>query len=209
MKRHTPLWLRPFLGLLETTTAMAKPAPTITRLQGSAFAKVLVLAPLPTAVEYQRNLAWCDIRAELFFQYLFQTEQIQPNQFLIAPAVFFGDRPRVAETALGHYLIKQTNEEACQIRLIVCIGLEPFKIYFSRTKAPAASMLCGRLLRDLTETPGKTVLVTPSLDPWLAHGVPQKAYSDRREFYAAERAYRRLTEQITQLRLANRIAQYV
>lgn len=155
----TKSWLDPYLRILRTGTY------EIRRLQGSLTANVLMIAPPPTEVEREFDLAWCSAAAANFFDMMRAEVPLTPNEFLIMPASFRLQTTknfRTADANLGREILAAAAKSS-QITGFVCVGSEAFKAYFGFGKKPSMDMLVGTVLR-VSQTGYKPLLVFPDMD---------------------------------------------
>lgn len=148
----------------------------ITRLQGSLNASICLIAPQPSKDEVEANLCWVNRNAQVFFSLTESLVDLGPDDFLIFPTTFNGEKPVKSNTELPKRFLKRASQFK-QIRRFVCIGSDAFKVFFGMGKKPSMSMLTGRTLY-VAETAFKPLMVMP--DPNLT--MPLEKIVDKREY---------------------------
>lgn len=153
----------------------------ITRLQGNITASSLLLAPVPTLVELDQNLSWCDLSARRFFVWMQNSFDLGPNDFLIVPCTFDGKKPVKGNTDVGLEIVSAAAKSKA-IKRFVVIGGDPFKTYFGYGKKPSMESLVGNTM-FLQQSGFKPVFVFPDLNSLRFS--EEIRYKDKRDYYRA------------------------
>lgn len=114
----------------------------INRLQGNAFAKTILVAPVPGEPEMTNNFCWCDLNAAEFFGMTELQLGVRPDTFLVLPTTFDGRKPVNANTGLTRMLIEAAAKSE-RVERFAVIGSDAFKAYFGFGRKPSMNALGG------------------------------------------------------------------
>lgn len=184
------------------TDKKGQPIPIMRAMRGNARARIVLIAPPCTPLEYEEQKPFIDNGALEFHQILDEHADLDTNSdCLVVSCSLFGEKANKASTdPIRGYLEKLAKRD--QFTFFICVGDDAFKFMFGRGKKPSMGTLAGNIMY-VPETNFKPLYVFPNLEGLSIESEDAEkasAYELRRTLDWQDKTIRRFITLATNLR---------